>query len=79
MTNNGKVSNWLDGMEYQKALTQFKLQLDGVFEPLFKGEHFDIHESIAEITKLAEDFGLRVRNVDKPISLDRVRAKRSKS
>ena len=76
MTNN---TNWLGGMKYQKALTQFRLQLNGVFEPLLQGEKLDVYEAMVEVTKLAEDFGLRVRNIDKPISLDMVRAKRSKS
>lgn len=75
MTNGIK---WLSGMEYQKALTQFRLQLNGIFEPLFKDELLDIHEAMLEITKLAEDFGLRVRGIDKPISLEGVRAKRNK-
>ena len=75
MTNN-KAPNWLDGREYQKALTQFRLQLNGVFEPLLQGEKLDIYEAMVEVTKLAEDFGLRVRGIDKPISLERVRAKR---
>ena len=74
MTNN---TNWLSGTAYQKALTQFRLQLNGVFEPLLQGEKLDVYEAMVEITKLAEDFGLRVRNVDKPISLERVRAKRN--
>ena len=72
MTNN---TNWLSGKAYQKALTQFRLQLNGVFEPLLRGERLDIYEAMKEITRLAEDFGLRVRNVDKPISLERIRAK----
>ena len=73
-TTNG--TSWLSGKEYQKAVTQFRLQLNGVFEPLFKDEYFNMYEAMVEITKLAEDFGLRVRNMDKPISLERVRAKR---
>ena len=75
---NSKASNWLDGELYQKALSQFKLQLNGIFEPMFKGEPLDIYEAMVEIAKLTEDFGLRVRNVDKPISLEGVRAKRSR-
>ena len=77
--SENKASNWLDGKEYQKALTQFKLQLNGIFEPLLKGEKLDVYEAIVEITRLTEDFGLRVRNVDKPISLEGIRAKRSKN
>ena len=74
--NDSKVSNWLDNEKYQKALTQFRLQLNGVFNPLLQGEKLDIYEAMAEITKLAEDFGLRVRGIDKPISLEGVRNKR---
>ena len=75
--NDSKVSNWLDNEKYQKALTQFRLQLNGVFNPLLQGEKLDIYEAMAEITKLAEDFGLRVRGIDKPISLEGVRSKRN--
>lgn len=75
MTNNVK---WLSGVRYQMSLTQFRLQLNGVFEPLLQGEKLDVYEAMAEITRLTEDFGLRVRGIDKPISLEKVRAKRSK-
>jgi hypothetical protein len=66
--------HWLSDEEYAKAVSQYKLQLNGIMD-IFNiyGMGTFIPGAIFEITKLTEDFGLRVRGVDKPISLERVR------
>lgn len=66
--------HWLSDEEYQKAVGQLRLQLNGVMAPFKQyGLNVFIPGAIAEIVQLAEDFGLRVRGVDKPIDLDLVR------
>jgi len=67
---------WLPQEEYDRALGQFRLQLNGVFAP-FHGYGHDVFipQAITEVVKLAEDFGLRVRGVKKPVSLEMVRRK----
>ena len=68
---------FLPDKEYQKAIGQFRLQLNSVFEPFQAyGLKDHIPGAVAEIVKLAEDFSLRVRGVEKPISLDYIRRKR---
>ena len=63
--------------EYDKAIGQFRLQLNGVLEPFRKyGLAEFIPGAIKEIVQLTEDFGLRVRGVDKPISLDYIRRRK---
>ena len=70
---NDKI-RWLPDTEYQKALTQLRLQLNGVFEPFDQyGLGVFIPGAVQEAVKLCEDFGLRVRGVDKPLSLEQVR------
>jgi hypothetical protein len=67
---------WLPDDEYAKAIGQFRLQLNGVFEPFRQyGQDVYVPGAIREIVKLAEDFSLRVRGVDQPIDLDIVRRK----
>ena len=69
--------NRLPQEEYDKAVGQFRLQLNGIFEPFRKyGLAEFIPGAIKEIVELAEDFGLRVRGVDKPISLDYIRRRK---
>ena len=65
---------WLPELEYQKAVGQFRLQLNGIFTP-FHGYGHDVFilPAIDEVTRLTEDFGLRVRGVDKPLSLIEIR------
>jgi len=71
-TNN--EVHWLPKEEYDKAVGQLRLQLGGVFDPFRKyGMDLFIPGAIVECTKLAEDFGLRVRGIDKPIALEMVR------
>ena len=66
---NDKI-HWLPDEEYQKAVAQLRLQLNGVFS-VFNTYGLDVYVpgAISEAVKLAEDFGLRVRGVDKPIVL----------
>ena len=72
-----KPDSWLPDEDYAKAVGQFRLQLNGVFEFVNEGVHYGLKDhvpgAIDVIVKLAEDFTLRVRGVDKPISYDRVR------
>lgn len=71
---DNKPSNWLSDEEYSKAVGQLKLQFNGVFEPFqMYGLQDLIPGAIQEAVRLAEDFSLRVRGQDKPISLELVR------
>lgn len=67
---------WLPDEDYQKAVGQLRMQVGGVLEP-FRAYGMDVFipGAITEIVRLCEDFGLRVRGVDKVISLDKVRGK----
>lgn len=69
--------HWLSDEDYKKAVTQLRLQLNGVFS-VFRMYGLDayIPGAIEEIVMLAEDFGLRVRGVDKAISIEMIRNKR---
>ncbi len=65
---------YLPEEDYEKAVMQLRLQLNGVFQPfLMYGQKDYIPGAVGEIVKLAEDFSLRVRGVPKPISLDYIR------
>ena len=69
--------HWLKEEEYKKAIGQLRLQVGAVMKPLrLYGQDIYVDGAIAEIIKLAEDFGLRVRGVDKPISIEYIRRKR---
>jgi len=67
----------LPEQEYKKAVGQFRLQLNGVFQP-FKLYGLDIliPGAIDEVVELAEQFGMRVRGVDVPIILTKQRNSR---
>ncbi len=68
--------HWLTDEDYKKAVGQLRLQLRGVFEPFDSyGLSVFIPGAVEEAVKLAEDFGLRVRGIDKAISLEIVRRK----
>ena len=81
---NGEIQeiNWLPEEEYEKAKGQFRMQF-GVLvseklEPLkMYGQKPYVEEAVNEIlndgVRLAEDFGLRVRGIDKIISLEIIR------
>jgi len=71
--------HWIAQEEYDKAIGQLRLQLNGVFEPFrMYGLDAYIPGAQGEVIRLAEDFSLRIRGVDKPISLESVRKKRRK-
>ena len=73
-------ANWLPDKEYQKAIGQFRLQMNGVFKPFqMYGLQELIPGAIEEVVRLAEDFSLRVRGHDKPISLELVRKNKRKT
>jgi hypothetical protein len=68
-----KPTHWLSDEEYQKARTQLRLQFGGVMRKYaMHGFQNFIDPDIETLVKLAEDFALRVRGVDKPISLEYV-------
>lgn len=55
--------------EYDKAKTQLRLQLNGVFEPLRAyGQGLYCDGAIEEVLELAEKFAMRVRGKDIPIN-----------
>ena len=68
-----KDYHYLPEGEYKKAIGQFKLQLNGVFQP-FKmyGMEVYIEPAKEQIIELAEAFGQRVRGKDKPIIYKKV-------
>ena len=62
--------------KYDKAVGILRLQLNGVMKAFnMYGMGEMIPAAIDEIVKLAEDFGLAVRGVDKMISLEHIRKK----
>ncbi len=75
--------HWLSDEEYAKAVGQLRMQMAGVFDFMKVEEKLPVRYmhgmtefvpgAIEEIIKLAEDFGLRVRGLDKPISLELIR------
>ena len=82
---NGKSIHWLSDEEYSKAVGQLQRQAAGIFDFLKVDNKLPIRYmyglgdlvpgAIEEIVKLCEDFGLRVRGVDKPLALDIIRRK----
>ncbi len=57
---------WLSEDDYRKAVFQFQGQVMNVLRPLeLYGQKPIVDEAIVQIVKLAEDFGLRVRGVEK--------------
>jgi hypothetical protein len=67
---------WLSDSDYAKAVGQFRLQINGVFDPFRQyGQDVFVPAAVEEIVELAEDFGLRVRGIDKEITLSRIRKK----
>jgi len=72
--------------DYRKAVTQFRLQAVGVFDFLKVNDRIPVEYmyglgvyvpgAVAEIVKLTEDFSLRVRGMDKPISIEYIRRRK---
>ena len=72
---NEKI-HWLPQQEYDKAVGQLRMQIATALHPLrLYGQDIYVDAAIANVVSLAEDFGLRVRGIDVPISLDLVRRK----
>ncbi len=60
--------------DYDKAIGQFRLQLNDVFKPFrFYGQHEFIPAAIEEVTELAVKLSMRLRRKDIPIILDKIR------
>lgn len=74
-TEDGEVGYIvLDDADYAKAVGQFKLAVGAVLSAFaMYGMDVFIGGAQEEIVRLAEDFGQRVRGVDKPISIEYVR------
>ncbi len=78
--------HWLEDAEYQKAKTQLRLNMVGVFDFLKVDDRLPvrymyglgefIEGATDEAVRLAEDFSLRTRGVEKPIDIEIVRKKR---
>ena len=65
---------WLAQEDYEKAVGQLRIQLITLMGPLrMYGQAEYVDQAIPEIVSLCEDFGLRVRGIDKPISLELMR------
>ena len=64
----------LDEEDYTKAVGQLKLAVGAVLS-VFNMYGMDVYIAGAqkEIVQLAEDFGQRLRGVDKPISIEYIR------
>lgn len=64
----------LSDESYAKAVGLFRMQVGQILKPFdMYGLGVFIGGAMEEITKLAEDFGLVVRGVDKPLSLEYIR------
>jgi hypothetical protein len=61
----------LEQPEYDKAVGQFRLQLNGVMKPFnMYGFQELVPGAIEQITALTELFGERIRGKDVPLTLD---------
>ena len=61
--------HWLSAEEYEKALGSVQTSLNDLLFPLRKyGQQDYCDEALNQIMELFEDFGLRVRGLDIPIS-----------
>jgi len=75
--------HWLPQKDYDKAISQLGMHAYGIFDFLkvddkipvryMYGTEAFVHGAVQEIVRLAEDFGLRVRGVDKVIDIRAVR------
>lgn len=66
----------LDDADYAKAIGQLRLAIGAVLSVFnMYGMNVFISGAQHEIIQLAEDFGQRVRGVDKPISIEYIRRK----
>lgn len=74
-----KPTHWLSDADYAKAKFHLRAALTGIFDS-FKmyGLQENVPGAIEEAVRVAEDFSLIVRGVDRPISLERIRRTKSK-
>jgi len=71
--------SWLDEDEYKKAVFQFKSNLNAAMEEAqlkMYGLKSSCEDVLEIATKLCEDFGLRVRGIDQPISIEIIKQSR---
>jgi len=78
--------NWLPQEDYDKMVGQLRMAAYGIFDFLkvddkipvryTYGTEVFVHGAVQEIVRLAEDFGLRVRGVDKVFSVEAIRHNR---
>ena len=68
---------WMPDDQYAKARFQFKAHTREALS-VFKVYGMDVYVegAVDEIFRLAEDFSLRTRGVDKPLNIDYVRRKK---
>jgi reverse gyrase len=67
----------LNDEDYTKAVGQFRLAVGAVLA-IFNMYGMDVYIKGAqdEIVQLAEDYGQRIRGIDKPISIEYIRRKK---
>lgn len=78
--------HYLPEEDYKKAIGQFRMQENGVFDFLKVDDKIPVRYrygmgefipgAVDEIVRLSEDFCLRVRGKDKPIDLSMIRRNR---
>jgi hypothetical protein len=67
----------LSDEDYAKAIGQFRLAVGAILSVFnMYGMNAYIPAAQEEIVKLAEDYGLRVRGIDKPISIEYIRRRK---
>ena len=70
----------LNDEDYAKAVGQFRLAVGAVLTAFnMYGMNVYIGGAQEEIVQLAEDFGQRIRGIDKPISIEYIRRKKCDS
>jgi len=69
---------WIDDDDYNKARWQYMSSVRKLLKDQFDiyGLGVFIDGSVDEIWKLTEDWGMRIRGLDKPISIDYIRRKK---
>lgn len=77
--------HWLSDEDYAKAIGQFRMNIIAIFDFMKVDDKIPVRymyglgnfvqNAVEEIVRLTEDFGLRVRGIDKEISIKIVRRK----
>jgi hypothetical protein len=61
-------THWLSNEEYDKLLGQTRLKLNGIMAVFNTyGQQPYVHEAVEQALNVCENFGLRVRGIDKPL------------